>query len=222
MRVYEIVAEVSRPTSRVIDATAGLLTGALRLTAEDAGEVTAAQPGDVVVLAVGDLETDTLMATLREVPQDVQTVLFLPCTPSTLPVGRVVDAVLGADLQVARAVPIERSKFGVAVVAMRVDGLLPMHPYLVAREPIALVEPAIRRLAAEHAVGGLAMRALLDGEIGSTDRVAELERKLAKTRRRLAEIEGSRSYAVGRALAEVRHSPLQGLRGLRKARAPRP
>lgn len=216
MRVYEIVAEVRRPPGRVIDATDGRLSRDLRLTAEDAGQVVDAQAGDVVVLAAGDLEAETLNAGLTGVPSDVPTVLFLPCTPAQLPVGRAIEAILGAGLQVARAVPIEQSKFGVAVVVMRTDGWLPLHPYLSAREPVELLEPTIRRLAAEHALAGLAMRALVDGDGSTPDRVAALEKKLAKTRKRLAEIEGSRAYAVGRALADVRRSPLRALRGRRK------
>jgi hypothetical protein len=218
MRIHEVVGSLSTGGVRVVDATQGRLTTALRLPEGSAGSVAEVGEG-VVVLAPEAATASALDAALVGVAPGVRVLLFLPCTADAVPVGVVVDSLVRAGLQVTEVAPIEQSAYAVAVVAVRADGLVPVTAYLSGRPAVELDDRSVHRVLAEHLVGGLALRAQVESSIARAsaaesalgNRVPELEAEAAASRARLDAVLGSRSYGWGRAFADVRAKPLSGV-----------
>ena len=215
MRVVEIVAALDVDPGAVVDATQGALGGGLRPGTFAEGSVADTAAGGLSLVAASDVTSDALASSLQGIAEGASVLLLLPRAAVDLPVGRVVDAVCDAGLQVQAVVPVEHSTHRTAVVVTRSAATAPVYPYLLSRPAVPLDESGVHRVVAEYLVGGLQARAV-DAGADSADtpaRVAALEKQLAATRARLAAVEGSRAYA-GRALSDVRSTPVSGLRKL--------
>jgi len=231
MRVFEVVEHHAADVKRVValDSSADLLEQ-LRLPdgieTAVAGEG-AARAGDLVVIEVPTDEE--AMAGLADavagVPEGA-TLLLLLCAPlAELPVGSVVTALTQAGLQVVEASPVAHAAVTAAVVARRTDGgMLPFVPYLRSRVSVR-PDLQVRRVVNEHLVEGLVSRARdVDRDrlreelrsaqadlVNAREAFAEVVLQLERERARLRAVEASRTMAVGRAVAEIRRNPFQGL-----------
>jgi hypothetical protein len=232
MRVFEVVEHHAADVKRVVTLgdSADLLEQ-LRLPGgietASADEAAAARAGDLVVVDVpaDDDGVAGLADVLAGVPDGATLLLLLGAPLAELPVGPVVTALTQAGLQVVEASPVAHTAVTAAVVARRPDGaMLPFVPYLGSS---VLVGPdqQVRRVVNEHLLEGLVSRARdvdrdrLREELRSTqadlvsarEALGDVGRQLERERARLRAVEGSRTMAVGRAVAEVRRHPFRGL-----------
>jgi hypothetical protein len=206
MRAFEIVAAVSegRP---LIDATGGVL-GDVRLADLPVAEVGTAPKGSVVLIAPSGM--DELAPELARVPLGVDVIAFLPVTPTTLPVGLILDALSTAGAQAVDAVPLEHHTFRVALVAARAEGIAPVASYLSGRPGRVPDEAALKRIIGERVVEGLATRARLaeSTPVSEAEAVrAELDKAqadLAQVSGRLDRILASPSYRLARRIARLK------------------
>jgi hypothetical protein len=195
----------------------------------------APQAGDLVVVdvPVDEEAVAGLADAVAGVPDDAALLLLLHARLPELPMGPVVTALTQAGLQVVEASPVAHPAITAAVVARPADGgMLPFVPYLGGRVLVG-ADTQVRRVVNEYLVEGLVSRArdVERDRLGEELRSAQAElvsvrealsdavRHLELERERLRTIEASRTMVVGRAVAEVRRNPLQGL--VRLPRAPR-
>jgi hypothetical protein len=231
MRVFEVVEHHAADVKRIValgdsvDLLEQLrLPGGIERASADEG---APRAGDLVVIDVAaDQEAVAgLSDAVAGVPDGATLLLLLRAPLAELPVGPVVAALTQAGLQVVEASPVAHATVTAAVVARRPDGgMLPLVPYLRSRVLVG-TDLQVRRVVNEHLVEGLVARARdvdcdrLREELRSAqtelasarEAFADVVRQLERERARLRAVEASRTMAVGRAFAEVRRSPFQGL-----------
>jgi hypothetical protein len=206
MRVFEIVAAVSEGRT-LIDATAGAL-GDVRLPDLPATEVASAPPGSLVLVAPSGM--GELAPALAQLPMGVDIIAFLPTTPTTLPVGQILEALSAAGAQAMDAVPVEHHTFRVALVAARREGLAPVASYLSGRPARVLDEAALKRIIGERVVEGLAVRARLADSTPASEteavraELAQVNAALAQVSARLDRILASSSYRLARRIARLK------------------
>lgn len=205
MRVFEVVPAIG-DGRRVFDASAGEIDG-LRLGEVAAGSAGEALSGDLVVLAATSVETQSLTALLKDVGSGVWAVVFIPTTVFEIPVGAVVEALQQSDLQAVDALPVEDRKYGVAIVVAREEGWAPITSYLSGRQGVVPTEQALRRIVAERVIGGVTARTnrAADPTLAELEaRVAQLDRELQSTQKRLNGILNSRSYSLAKKIAAMK------------------
>lgn len=180
MRIFEIVQRDLRGLERVVvDAPEGEdLLPALRLP-DGVEVVTAAEGQDAMPVDVaGDVEADALLLLAVDVSADSgrlatglariapngSAVVLVGEPAPLLPVGRLVDAVTTAGLQVRAVTPLSSPRWPVAVSVTRTDELLPLHGYLVGEPAVELGIRQLLRLVAEQQLEAFALRSRLDGD----------------------------------------------------------
>ena len=217
MLVNEVISLAARPTGRTVDATDAVVRS-LRDYLEP-GRVSDAGAADTSVVAVKrDVASEDLRALLGDVVDGARIVLLVACTVKELPVGRLVDAVVGTGVQAVAAVPVEDRDCGVAILLERCSGQAPVWGYLAPEGELLPNDTLLHRVVAEYVIEGAARRGReVDDEASLADlrqRLADAETQVARLTRELVAVRRSRTYEVGKAFGEVRKAPVSGLLAL--------
>lgn len=227
MRVFEIVERDLGQRRRVVVAVpeGEDLRPALRLS--DDIEVVdlpsdadcAVSPVDGLLVLAVDVRSggDGLRAGLARIAVDGSAVVLVAEPASLLPVGRLVDAFVAAELQVRGVTPLSSGRWSLAVSVTRTAALLPLRPYLTGEPQVALGHRQLLRLVAEHQLEGFALRSRLDGEGQVLDHDPEAiaprrtpaDRRAAQLTARVAELEGQ--LATARHDSDVVGAELRGV-----------
>ena len=120
---------------------------------------------DETVLLVAELRTDRLdveVQRLRAIPLETTVVLLVEPSPELLPVGAMVDLLVGGGIHALHALPLSEPLIGTAVVGRRSNGeAASIAPYLDPRRELGLTSgDAMLRIVAERVVEGVSRRML--------------------------------------------------------------
>lgn len=170
MRVFEIVErDLGEARRVVVDVPEGDdLRPALRLP--DDVEVVDLPGGtdevDGLLLLAVDLRSDDgrLAAGLGRIAPKGSAVVLVGEPAPLLPVGRLVDALVTAGLQVRGVAPLSSPRWSVAVSVTRTEELLPLRAYLLGRPEVELGHRQLLRLVAEQQLEGFTLRSRLDDD----------------------------------------------------------
>jgi uncharacterized coiled-coil protein SlyX len=213
----EFIIPGTLPDGTMVDAT------------EDPTAVSAAEQGDVVLLALGD--NPATADFLELLSADSIAVLVLTVPPEKLPVGAVLEALHASRTQVLDAVAVQHSKPAVAVVAGRPKSVMLPAAYLSRDVGEAYQDGALRRIVGEWVLESFVRRAethLAEAEAKrSADERSNLQQtvaardetidrlnnelaasqsRLAERQRRVEALEGSRLVRLGRTVSRrLRH-----------------
>jgi hypothetical protein len=199
--------------------------GAMVDATEDSTAVSAAEQGDVVLLALGDNRATDFLELL---PADSIAVLVLTVPPEKLPVGAVLEALHASRAQVLDAVAVQHSKPAVAVVAGRPNSVMLPAAYLSRDVGETDQDGALRRIVGEWVLESFVRRAEThlaeaDAKRSAEERsnlqqtvaarnetidrlnneLAANQSRLAERQRRVEALEGSRSVRVGRTVSRL-------------------
>jgi outer membrane murein-binding lipoprotein Lpp len=230
MLVREVIAAATPEGGRVIYAQ-----GCGRWVRPDAlpSDETDLMTGDCLLFSLDrDATPDELQGALAAVVEGSAAVALIRTGGNHFPVGRFIDAIVSADLQVIAAIPVEEDQVETVLVLTRSEQMAPIWPYLSPDIPLPLDQRGLRRLVAEYVVEGAARRSrdlvhqreveALNAEIAAArdetermrTRAAAAEEKAARASASLEAVKSSRTYEVGKAFADVRRSPLSGMLAL--------
>lgn len=177
----------------------------------------------LVVASVGPesalhVEAAAIAPALRDLPVGGRAVLLLGWPVPDLPYHQVLDELIAAGCQVLQVIPLDnaaKQQVYCAVVAARVDRLLPLRPYL-SDEPVVLdgATPDLRallRLTGEQVFRDLLDRPLRHRLSTTAERVAEQDQRIAQLEKDLV--------ARDAAVADAERRLAKALRDNEKLRA---
>jgi hypothetical protein len=218
-------------TAREFIIPSKLPDGAMVDATEDSTAISAAEQGDVVLLALGDNPATDFLELLSA---DSIAVLVLTVPPEKLPVGAVLEALHASRTQVLDAVAVQHSKPAVAVVAGRPNSVMLPAAYLSRDVGEAYQDGALRRIVGEWVLESFVRRAethLAEAEAkrsaeersnlqqtvaARNETIDRLSNELAASQSRVEAIEGSRLVRVGRTVSRL----LRHMRWRRHVRNP--
>ncbi|MDX6285614.1 MAG: hypothetical protein QOG53_1099 [Frankiales bacterium] len=216
MRVHDVILNMiderggtDLPRVLVHDGAEALMSSPIaaeRVSVQPAKGATAVD-GDIVLARVSDGDAKAIQSVLTGLPAGVVAAIALAGSLDTLPVGKLLDAVLGAGAQVQNLLPVQHSGLSAVLIAARSDSVLLPGSYLRGTGTgTGTDDNALRRIVAEWVVESAVTRA----------REANLERQLDQATRQLAAAKGKPTAAPSPAAASAAaRRPSRAQQGLR-------